>query len=72
MLNAIYKCIESIIHQTYRSIQLIHVGDGSVDGSPAICDRYVCADKRMQVIHKINEGVSVARNVGLEASIENL
>lgn len=42
--------------------------DGSNDGSAAVCDRYAAIDGRIRVIHKINEGVSVARNVGLENS----
>jgi glycosyltransferase involved in cell wall biosynthesis len=60
------KCIESILGQTYPNIELLLINDGSTDGSPAICDEYALKDKRVKVIHKKNEGVSSARNMGLE------
>lgn len=62
------QCIDSIINQTYRNIQVILVDDGSCDASADICDRYALLDDRIYVIHKINEGVSVARNVGIDVS----
>lgn len=62
------KCIESILNQTYRDLEVILVDDGSPDGSPAICDRYAAQDSRIRVIHQINAGVSAARNAGLLAA----
>lgn len=62
----ISRCIDSIINQTYRDLQLILVDDGSTDSSGELCDIYASKDKRIKVIHKKNGGVSEARNVGLE------
>lgn len=63
------KCIESLINQTYRDIQIILVDDGSPDGCGAICDTYAAKDSRIQVIHQQNSGVSAARNAGLAVAI---
>jgi len=60
------KCIDSIIAQTYKDIELILVDDGSPDDCPKICDEYAEKDSRIRVIHKENGGVSTARNVGLK------
>lgn len=60
------KCIESILAQTYRNLELILVDDGSPDNSPKICDEYAKKDDRIIVIHKPNGGVSSARNAGLD------
>lgn len=62
----IEKCIDSILSQSYKSIEVILVDDGSKDESGAICDNYVKRDSRVRVIHKKNGGVSSARNAGLE------
>ena len=62
------KCIESLLNQTYRDIQIILVDDGSPDNSGKICDRYSAKDSRIKVIHQPNRGVSAARNVGLNIS----
>ncbi len=62
------ECIDSIINQTYKNLEIILVNDGSSDNSPAICDKYAKIDKRIRVIHRENKGVSVARNTGIEAS----
>jgi glycosyltransferase involved in cell wall biosynthesis len=59
------QCIESIISQTLRDIEIILVDDGSPDGCAAICDEYAKSDARIKVIHKQNEGVCAARNDGL-------
>ena len=59
------KCIESILEQTYPDIQIILVDDGSTDCSPKVCDRYAEKDKRINVLHKENGGVSSARNEGI-------
>ena len=60
------KCIDSIIAQTFSDWELILINDGSKDNSGVICDEYVTKDKRIKVIHKNNEGVSKARNIGIE------
>lgn len=59
------KCLESIVKQTYNNLQIILVDDGSPDDCPRICDEWAKKDKRIEVIHKINGGLSDARNVGL-------
>lgn len=59
------KCIESIIKQTYTNLQIILVDDGSPDNCGKICDEYAKKDSRIEVIHKINGGLSDARNVGI-------
>lgn len=62
----INKCIDSILNQTYKNLEIILVDDGSPDNSGKICDEYAEKDKRIKVIHKKNEGVSIARNIGIE------
>lgn len=62
------KCVESIINQTYGNIEIILVDDGSSDMSPYKCDEWRKKDSRVKVIHQSNQGVSVARNTGIEAS----
>lgn len=59
------RCIESVLSQTFSDFELILINDGSVDFSGKICDEYSSMDNRVVVIHKNNEGVSIARNVGL-------
>ena len=59
------KCIESIINQTKKELQIILVNDGSTDKSGKICDSYKEKDKRICVIHKKNGGLSSARNAGI-------
>lgn len=59
-------CIDSVLGQTFRDLEVILVDDGSPDNSPAVCDRYAECDRRVRVIHKKNEGVSSARNTGLD------
>lgn len=60
------KCIESIINQTYKNLEIILVDDGSTDSCGKICDEYAKKDNRIKVIHKINGGLSDARNKGME------
>ena len=60
------KCIDSIIAQTWRELEIILCDDGSTDGCGAICDRYARLDSRIRVIHKPNGGLSDARNAGIE------
>lgn len=63
------QCIESLINQTYEDIEIILVNDGSRDNSGGICDEYAKSDNRIKVIHKENEGLSNARNTGVNVSI---
>lgn len=60
------QCIESIIHQTYRNIEIIFVNDGSTDSSELILDKYKNRDKRIKVIKQENKGLSAARNTGIK------
>ena len=60
------RCVQSILLQPYRDIELILIDDGSTDGSSFICDKWAQEDARVIVIHKENGGVSSARNAGLE------
>ena len=64
--NYLYKCISSIITQSYGNFELILIDDGSIDKSGEICDSFSEKDNRIKVIHKVNEGVSSARNYGLK------
>lgn len=60
------ECIDSLINQTYKKIEIIIVDDGSTDNSGKICDEYEKKNKNIKVIHKKNEGLGFARNTGLE------
>lgn len=64
----IKKCVQSIINQTYRNIEIVLVDDGSPDQCPAICDEFALVDKRIVTIHKTNGGQSDARNVGMQVA----
>lgn len=59
------RCIDSILNQSYCNFELILVNDGSTDQSGVICDKYLQQDDRVRVIHKVNGGVSSARNAGM-------
>ncbi len=59
------RCLDSIIAQTFTEFEIILVDDGSKDGSGIICDDYAKKDCRFHVVHKKNEGVSIARQTGL-------
>jgi len=60
------RCIESIVNQTYRQLEIIMVDDGSTDGCPDICDKWALKDNRISVIHKTNAGLGMARNTGID------
>lgn len=60
------KCVESVINQSYKNLEIILVDDGSPDSCPKICDEWAKKDNRIKVIHKSNGGLSSARNVGLD------
>lgn len=60
------RCMKSLINQTIENIEIIMVDDGSPDQCPAICDRYRMLDNRVQVIHKRNAGLGMARNTGID------
>ncbi len=62
------RCLDSLLGQTYKNIEIILVDDGSTDSSSLICDKYKEQDNRISVIHKENGGLSDARNVGLRNS----
>lgn len=62
------KCINSVINQTYKSLEIILVDDGSTDQSSKICDDYAAIDKRILVCHKANEGLVKSRKTGIELS----
>ena len=59
-------CVESIINQTYRNLEIILVDDGSPDRCPEMCDAWAAKDSRIKVVHKKNGGASDARNAGLD------
>ena len=67
--NYLDKCIETIIKQTYKNIEIILVDDGSKDNSGSKCDEWKNKDKRIKVIHKVNGGLSSARNAGIEVAV---
>lgn len=60
------RCVDSILAQSYRNLEILLVDDGSPDGSGAICDDYAARDPRVRVIHKENGGLSSARNIAID------
>lgn len=64
----IKRCIQSVLNQTYKNIEVLLIDDGSTDGSEKLCDQYATYDNRIKVIHKVNGGLSSARNVGIECA----
>ena len=64
--NYMKKCLDSVINQTYKNIEILLIDDGSKDSSGKICDEYSKKDKRIKIFHKENGGLSSARNYGIE------
>ena len=64
-MDDLFQCLLS---QTFEEFECILIDDGSTDASGEICDKVACIDKRFEVIHIPNSGVSHARNVGIDAS----
>ena len=62
------ECLDSIQNQTYTDFEVLLVNDGSTDGSQAICERYCQTDKRFRLMNQTNQGLSAARNKGVEIS----
>ncbi len=63
------ECLDHILAQSYGNMEVILVDDGSTDASPQICDEYAQQDGRIRVIHQKNQGVSAARNAGLDIAV---
>ena len=60
------RCVESLVNQTYRQLDIILVDDGSRDACPALCDDWAKKDARIKVVHKSNAGLGMARNTGID------
>lgn len=63
------RCIESLIHQTYSALQIILVNDGATDHSLAIAEQYAAQDQRIEVYSQPNQGLSAARNTGIQHAV---
>lgn len=63
------RCLESIVNQTYKNLEIILVDDGSPDHCPQMCDMWAERDSRIKVIHKKNDGLANARNSGIDAAV---
>lgn len=70
--NYLDNCVSSIVHQTYKNLEIILVDDGSPDNCPTMCDNWAKKDGRIKVIHKPNGGLSDARNAGLRIATGSL
>ncbi|MEW9937176.1 glycosyltransferase family 2 protein [Clostridium butyricum] len=68
MQDTLDRCIQSLIHQTMKNIEIIIVDDGSTDNTGVMCDNYALQDSRIRVIHQKNLGLPMARQAGLKAA----
>ncbi len=66
--NYLNRCVESVLRQSYKNLEVLLIDDGSTDRSGLLCDKWANKDSRILVIHKKNGGVSDARNVGLDVA----
>jgi glycosyltransferase involved in cell wall biosynthesis len=66
--NYLNRCINTVLHQTYRQLEILLIDDGSTDKSGDMCDTFALLDSRIKVIHTQNGGTSAARNIGIEHS----
>ena len=65
ILDCLERCVQSVMNQTYKNLDIILVDDGSTDGTAALCDDLSKKDNRIRVFHKQNGGSSSARNLGI-------
>ena len=68
----IKRCLDSLINQTYKNLEIILIDDGSTDSSGKICDQYKIKDNRFKVIHQKNRGLPSARNTGIDNITGNI
>ena len=60
------RCVQSVLNQTYKDLEIILIDDGSTDGSGELCDQLSLTDRRIRTIHQNNQGLSGARNSGIQ------
>lgn len=65
----LHKCVNSVLEQNFKDVEIILVNDGSPDDCPRICDKFSEKDARIKVIHQINGGLSAARNKGIKHAL---
>lgn len=65
------QAVDSVLNQPYKGIDIVLVNDGSTDGSAELCDEIAANEERVCVIHQANQGVSIARNAGIELVLKN-
>lgn len=68
IMDYLPRCVQSLLRQTYRNLEILLVDDGSTDGTGQLCDQLAAQDGRIHVLHKENGGTSSARNLGIEAA----
>lgn len=62
------ECVQSVVNQSYKNLEIILVDDGSTDNCPQMCDNYALQDSRIKIVHKANGGLSDARNAGIDVA----